>query len=827
MRISKQLLGSDKLADELLPHEWRMLETYYDSGNVRGLFRSGLTLLRARLVKPRTEEDSSDRLRVIGYYLLFIGLIGIPALLLTWFQRLRSAVSGTPWAFEEGSWQFYLNFGLREDLAHHTNETTGYQTQRAKDATEVDDLTAWIMTLGQFLWSYDELMGIVWDEANTIRLLDKTAYEAGMRQEPLFNRLGRQWEVQRPYDAPMNGTYADVRRAAFDSFITRRVEALPKTLLKQFETARDMQQKQNRAAYQRLLSINGFMNPSRIKDSKEFIKPWQANIGVVYRGQYFMFKLAARDEFGRLLGFGRGGNSFPIMEYNDRLYAVEGKELRADGDQIYDVISGKWLGFLDLVSTVDMKAQVNALLQQNLPANFAFDQSELVDILLAETPRSAQQKLRSLLPPQSRAAVAELQKTPVILNWDEHPREKTLAELRRTRRGIGDHPLTVIRTEDSFIFDEHHGFFDGTWAVAMAEVLTKSAIQWCTRVKDITLTESQPPSPLLLHASPDFISAARPLRQMTEVSAEAIIPGIQSVLDLRKRLKVQGTNLTVNDLLVIARIFHAAHYKPSSALQKQIDAIALSEKREDKQLTAAIEASLQRGRLINPALLIPVDATLVAPKQRIYPITFRSLSDELVWAWDDTWEAYQAYRKIEPPTTTEGYYAFHHFQSHYEELLQNLQVFSHVLAASKSVALRGKSINVAAMNLLANLPPELQRLLREIPERFSVLNEVIRGDEVYSNIGRVAKGATLRRFMSAKDDGNTKALVWGIMTDDDGRMVITMRDFRPHVGPLVESGRIELARSMAQDYVNAYTTDLISLVAKLSAMLQIKTPQHL
>jgi hypothetical protein len=79
--------------------------------------------------------------------------------------------------------------------------------------------------------------------------------------------------------------------------------------------------------------------------------------------------------------------------------------------------------------------------------------------------------------------------------------------------------------------------------------------------------------------------------------------------------------------------------------------------------------------------------------------------------------------------------------------------------------------------------------------------------------------------MTAKDDGNTKALAWGIMSDDEGRLIVTMRDFRPHVRPLVKAGRIDLAYAMAQDYVVTYTADLIGLVARLSAMLQAQTPE--
>jgi hypothetical protein len=244
----------------------------------------------------------------------------------------------------------------------------------------------------------------------------------------------------------------------------------------------------------------------------------------------------------------------------------------------------------------------------------------------------------------------------------------------------------------------------------------------------------------------------------------------------------------------------------------------------DQKAVVAIDRSLERGRLTNPALLIPVDASLSEPHLRIFPITFRNLADNLVWIWDDTWDAYQAYRKIEPPDTPEGVAALKKFALKRTFLVGNLRAFSYILSANKSVATRGESLNIAVLRLISHMPIALQRTLNAIPEWFPVLNEIIKGDEVYSNVGRVAKGSSITRFMSAKDDGRTKALVWGVMTDDNNRLIVTMRDFRPHVRPLVKAGRLELAHALAQDYVVTYTADLIGLVARLSAMLQTETP---
>ncbi len=117
------------------------LETFYASGTLRGLIRSGLTLLNARRVrKPSEAKRHSLRLDDLANRFIYVVLIIIPAFFLEIFQRLYTAITGQPRAYPQGSWQFYLHFGLRADLAHHTNETIGYHLSRPAQASELDDL---------------------------------------------------------------------------------------------------------------------------------------------------------------------------------------------------------------------------------------------------------------------------------------------------------------------------------------------------------------------------------------------------------------------------------------------------------------------------------------------------------------------------------------------------------------------------------------------------------------------------------------------------------------------------------------------------------------
>jgi hypothetical protein len=141
--------------------------------------------------------------------------------------------------------------------------------------------------------------------------------------------------------------------------------------------------------------------------------------------------------------------------------------------------------------------------------------------------------------------------------------------------------------------------------------------------------------------------------------------------------------------------------------------------------------------------------------------------------------------------------------------------FGEVLTRYRNVALAGQSTSTASIRFLGHLPPVLQKLLDTIPGKFDVLNEIIKGEEVFSNMGRVAKGSTLRRFVTAKDDNDQKTLAWGIITDDKGVLHLSLRDFRPHVGVLQASGMSELAQQITQDYLDSYARGLNQYVAEL------------
>src|SRR5262245_56019011 len=102
------------------------------AGNVPGLILSGLVRLEGRRV-PQAEQQrhlgmlfrgARDLLDKAVYGAMFAG----PAAVIMGYQKLlRLAGKDVDAAFPDGTWQFYLEFALREDTARHANETTGIQ----------------------------------------------------------------------------------------------------------------------------------------------------------------------------------------------------------------------------------------------------------------------------------------------------------------------------------------------------------------------------------------------------------------------------------------------------------------------------------------------------------------------------------------------------------------------------------------------------------------------------------------------------------------------------------------------------------------------------
>jgi hypothetical protein len=393
-----------------------------------------------------------------------------------------------------------------------------------------------------------------------------------------------------------------------------------------------------------------------------------------------------------------------------------------------------------------------------------------------------------------------------------------IADIRRGRRGIGDHALTIFRTDRSMVFDQSHIFFDGIWGLAVAEILTDSAVHWRRRLEGQRFSGQPAPMPLVLNCPAQVGATARSQLQPREASAESRGVNVQRLHRACQWLRQRGVRLTVNDLLLLYRCFHAAHYQPSPKVQRALEDLRQSDSPEARAAAKSIETTLARFRETNPALLIPMDASNVSPKERIFPTTFRNPLTDIRDRFGAARKCYMDYR-AQPDA--ERWPAFDLAR---RELLAYLKAFGELLDTLKAVTMRGESFNTATIRLLAHLPASMQYVLDQIPQRIGFLNEVIKGNEVFSNVGRIAPGVSLTRFISAKDDGQTKELVWGILTDDRDQMFISLRDFRPFVPLLLALGESALADQLAQDYLDSYVEGFNRFIFELGDLISQKEP---
>jgi hypothetical protein len=797
------------------------------AGNLPAFVLSGLLKLKERRVGPeQVHGDLTALLR--GLDLIPQGLYGAfvagPAAVLYAYQKLLElGGKDLDSAFPEGTWQFYLQFGLREDTARHTNETVGFQRAFSSQCEPVPMAAAWVCAALELLYRYDDLLLTDWTERVMLRLLIEEAMDANVADQPPFATLVQDWNLQCPYHRPDDGSdYLAHRQAVFQNFSQKGLETLP--VLAQARSDRRYQARlaDELPAYQAQMTLLAALEPDRYQERKQPISLWEAAIAFVWQGRTYLLPACQRDERNSPLCYPLPlGEGAPIPLYT----LSEGKLCDADSQPLWVDRSGRvyyrdgrLMGALRPPTPEVVLGWVAAI----LAAPSAGTPSAL-DLLLAEVPRSLQAKLRDKLPAATQAELEALRRAPIVVNWDQSPHDLPLACIRRGHRGIGDHALTIFRTDQSFVFDQSHIFFDGMWGMAVAEITTDSTIHWYRHLSNRPFAaQMPPPQPLALAAGPTVEAQAQSHLQRGEVSAESGGVDVRRLLRLRKWLRQRGARLTVNDLLLLYRFFHAADYQPSSPVREMLetfrDRVASHEAGVAWQ---AIGMTLTRFRETNPALLIPMSANNVVPKERVFPTTFRNPLTEIRDRLAAAQERYQAYHAEATPDRWAA------FDEARRELLAYLDAFGELLDALKAVTMRGESFNTATIRMLAHLPPSMQHLLDAIPQRIGVLNEIIKGNEVFSNVGRVTPGASLTRFISAKDDGEAKALVWGVLTDDQGRMWISLRDFRPFVPQLLALGEDTLTTMLAQDYLESYVQGLNRFVVDLSTLITAKTPEQL
>ena len=734
------------------------------AGNVPGVILNGLARLpdrRLPLNVVRRDinllfkgvEQTLDR---VTYSAFFAG----PAAVIWGYQNLLKLVGKKPEdAFPEGTWQFYVVYALRDDTARHASETHGFDTilnQHNIQLSEVDRMAAWVMAAVYAIHQYPALLENEWRErVYTYAVRELTQ---GTPHAERFKRLYRSWEAERPYgrggDVAPGEDYPLYRRRKFDQFLDQALHPLPDDLRRTWLERVRAAEASDLAAYQQQLSILAYLDPGRYGETREPFDRAQAQVGVIYRGHTYLL---------------------PVYAAGSARHAP--------------------------IDSAAARSAVAAIWHDPLTSGSAPLAS------LASVRRRAQAALRGKLNAALVEQIDRLRFTPIILNFDRPAAPASLIEIRQGERGVSDHALTIFDTGATFVFDQSHIFFDGVWGAALAEIMTNEALAWAVYFQSLPAPHAAPdmrPPALSWSMTPaDSEAIAQAPAVTPEVCVETSAIDLKAIMALRQlfRRRSDRLELTVNDLLVLYRAIHAATYQPDPKLAEELKTLAHDAKA--KAAAQAVVEALATDRQINPAVLIPVDASQRQPRERVYPVTFEVPLKELdllhlhVRAVD----LLEAIRRAEGTDRAQLFAEFDQVQRHY---LARLAGFGAVMSRTKEIALTGESASVGTIKLLAHMPQPLQRLLDRIPGRIDVLNDLIKGREVFSNVGQVARSSTLTRFATAKDDNDKKTLAWGVLTDAQGVMHLTLRDFRPHVGQLCAIGLADMARRLAQDYVDAY-----------------------
>ncbi len=728
------------------------------AGNVPALILSGLTRLAGRKPNPdAARRDVNLLFQGVGslrdkaiYSAFFAG----PAAVIWGYQNLlRLAGKNPDDSFPEGTWQFYVDYALREDTARHDNETHGFDTtlnQEGIALSPVERMTAWVLTAIHALHDYDAILENEWRER--IHTGTLTRLLAGEEQAGT-PRLYRAWQKQLPYrrgtDAYPAERYIDYRRRKFDTFMARHLSGLTQPEIDTWQAEVAALQQSGLSAYKRQMSIKAFLQPDVYGETRTPITEWALHVGVVYQGRYYLI---------------------PAWHNGERPHAQVIRSLIAH-----------------LV--------------------YAEPETPAVPIAgLASIKRAAFAKLREALPSGFVGQLNKLRLAPILLNFDPPADDATLTQIRQGERGVGDHALTVFDTGRTFVFDQSHIFYDGTWGAAFAEIVTNEAIEWARYLaahRAQTLPAKAPHALRLSlppHAERLINDAPRIVPEVSVENSRVLLPAL---LGLRALFKQRSDllQLTVNDILVLYRAIHAISYRPSDALLAHLPP-------EYHTLEALKPMSSA------PAILIPVDCSPQSPRERLHPISFEVPLSVLniTGRHQAALRALAAYQGAADDRPQ----AFKQFNVEQKRYLTALAGFGALMSHTKTIATSGESASVSTIKLLAHMPRTLQRWLDQIPHQFDLLNDLIKGREVFSNVGKVAPGSSLTRFTAAKDDNEKKTLAWGVLTDDANVMRLSLRDFRPHVAQLIAAGHGELAQHIAQDYLNAYVDGLNTYVAELT-----------
>ena len=752
------------------------------AGNVPGVILNGLVRLSGRRPPSQTirrdinlifkgVEQTIDRL---VYTTFFAG----PAAVMMGYQRLLQLAGIDPNdAFPDGLWQFYVEYALRDDTAHHANETTGFDAVLKAHGIRMelaDRMTAWVMAAVHTLHQYNDILANEWRERVYTDMYVKLT--ENMNEARQARRLYTDWEKRRPYgrtdETRPQENYSAFRQRKFNDYLTAATQSFPESLKQTWRQQVVVMANEKLPPYQQQMSILASLKPGTYEEERMPIIWQKANIGLIIQGHYYFIPVS------------QPGNDQPIDAGTVRTH-------------IAAILANK---------PTKSPAQLQAL---------------------ARLKRSSLSLMRDQLNPTLVQELNILRQTPVLINFDTRAGRQPLAQIRQAERGIGGHALTLFDTGDSMVFDQSHIFFDGAWGAALAEIMTNEALSWAVYLCKLPTAQparSRPHSPAFHLTNDDHTKLRSVAYTAIEASAESNAVNLPAMLSLRKLFKRRNDllNLTVNDLLILYRAVHAATYEPDPSLVAELNLLT-----EQPDLTEAVQQTLEaitRPASANPTILIPVDASRRNPGDRVHPLSFEvPLVDlDLIGLHRRTMEALDNYNKARHDRAT-AYEQFDALQRHY---LATLTAYGMVMNQIKNAAQIGETHSITTIKLMAHVPKPLVQWLDKIPGQFDVLNDLIKGREVFSNIGAVVRTSSLTRFITAKDDNEKKSLAWGVLTTANGMTVVTLRDFRPHVPLLAAAGQLNLAHRVAQDYLDTYIRGLNQFLFDLHRLTMASRETH-
>ncbi|MEM7031984.1 MAG: hypothetical protein AAF629_20695, partial [Chloroflexota bacterium] len=561
-RSTEDVVKLQKEIEEILP-----------AGNVVGLIFNSLAQLKDRIIPPdRANRDVEALMRSLDMVqkLVYNAAVFVsPAAVLFGYQKILTLLGkDVQSAFPEGVWQFYLSFAMREDTAHHTVETVGFQRNLEKHRLHLplyDQLTAWVLTVTNLYFQYDELLFTEWSEQVYLNLLEQEAETAGRMDDSFFQNLKKKWAKQKPYrrgrDVKPDETYAVYRQQYFQRFCQPRINSLSAEAQKRLKDTYHQLIQTDAPAFQKQLSILATINSEQYREVRQSIPIWQARVAIIWQDQYHLLPVCAVSEQGEPLCFDIDHSLTQVdptplsINKNGHLVHPEFGQVKAQSNGLMVTLDAERpIGQLHPLPFQQVRHWIWAILNNQYLPNVQITEFDK-DLLMVH--RAQQAKERRKLTAKQKADLAVLHLAPVVINWNQRDCDQPLALARLGQRGVGDQAMTLFRTEKSTIFDLSHLFFDGRWGMTLAEVMTNEALAWAAYLTKLT--------PL-----PAKISIENPVDMETcmvipESSAEAQVTDLAAMQMLRQNLVKRTRDdiiFTINDLLTLYRALFNRRYTP-------------------------------------------------------------------------------------------------------------------------------------------------------------------------------------------------------------------------------------------------------------------------